>query len=202
MPKHRLLGIEEFRQYTPSHRLIQFLRDYFDEVEKSPEELPILDWGCGRGEDVLWLLENGYDAYGVEIDAEPVENGRPLFQELGYDPSRLHLIGEDGKTGFSDEYFYLIISDQVIEHIRYLEPVAEEMYRITKPGGLGYHQFPAHLRIKEVHLHMPFLQWLPKSRLRKALIAFYVQIGKEADWPELRSASHREKADTYYRYSI
>jgi 2-polyprenyl-3-methyl-5-hydroxy-6-metoxy-1,4-benzoquinol methylase len=38
-------------------------------------DLRVLDWGCGRGTTVAKLVEMGFDAYGVDIDPEPIKNG-------------------------------------------------------------------------------------------------------------------------------
>src|SRR5688500_18905383 len=43
----------------------------------------VLDWGCGRGSDVLHLRQEGYDAHGVEPDLPTIKRGESLFAETG-----------------------------------------------------------------------------------------------------------------------
>jgi len=44
-----------------------------------PEGSRVLDWGCGKGDDVQWLTEQGYDAEGwdpcTSADTEPRPSG-------------------------------------------------------------------------------------------------------------------------------
>ena len=48
------------RRDKPS-RPLKFLRD---KTLYLPEYARVLDWGCGKGDDVEWLLANGYTALG------------------------------------------------------------------------------------------------------------------------------------------
>jgi ubiquinone/menaquinone biosynthesis C-methylase UbiE len=90
----------------------------------------------------------------------------------------------------------------VLEHVADLESAAREMYRITKPGGMTIHLYPAHHRLVEGHLHMPLVHWLPKSGTRRQMIRLYTLLGVEPHWKELSSMPVREKADRYFDYSI
>jgi hypothetical protein len=83
-----------------------------------------------------------------------------------------------------------------------MDSVAAEIHRISKPGGIGFHEYPSYRYVREPHLFMPIVHWLPKNFLRRWLIGVYVRLGKEPHWPETDNASLQEKTETYYRYSI
>jgi 2-polyprenyl-3-methyl-5-hydroxy-6-metoxy-1,4-benzoquinol methylase len=60
-----------------------------DRSREQETPLRVLDVGAGRGGLVAWLLDQGYDAVGVEIDAGYVDNGRaylPHNRLLAIDP--------------------------------------------------------------------------------------------------------------------
>lgn len=202
MSKHNILTEEEFTGHIPNKRMLTFLEDYLIKTGAKRSEINILDWGCGRGKDVLWLKEEGYNAFGVDIDPEPIQNGENLFREKGYSDPGLSLIDHYGRTNFLDNYFHFIFSNQVFEHINNIELVAAEFQRITTKSGMGYHVYPAHRYIVEGHLFMPFIHWLPKNQLRKYLIFAYVLFGCEPKWQELKKKGLMQKTETYYSYSV
>jgi SAM-dependent methyltransferase len=161
----------------------------------------VLDWGCGRGRFVLWLREQGFDAYGVDIDPEPINNGLPLFEKKGHHNRPLSVISVEGRTIYEDGFFDFIMTDNVLEHVSNLGKVMVEIGRLTSAEGGGYHIFPAQRQIVEGHLFMPLVHWLPEGGLRKALIRSCVKKGKEPQWHEVKGKSVEEKTQVYYDYS-
>jgi hypothetical protein len=75
-----------------------------------------------------------------------------------------------------------------------------ELSRITVEGGAGHHVFPAKWGIREGHLFMPFIHWLPKNRVRWWWIRFWVGIGVEPRWEELEGKTLHQKTDRYFEY--
>ena len=203
MSKHAVLTQEEVKKGKINPKLLQIIQTYAEAHQLEKEAIKILDWGSGRGQTVGALREEGYEAYGVEIDPLPYYNGLPYFQSKYEKPEEfLQLIDETCLTSFPDNYFDIIFSEQVLEHVADLEKVSKEMSRITKEGGKHLHRFPAKWHLIEDHLYMPAIHWLPKNLLRFGLIYFCVLIGAEPNWPQLSQSKKREKAKTYYQYSI
>ena len=201
MLKHKSLTLEEYASYSPNKRIPAYIEAYRKQNKLEKEEMNILDWGCGRGLDVLWLRDKGYNAYGVDIDSEPINNGIDLFKAKGHEESTLRHLSPDGKTDFPDGFFHVVISNQVFEHVSNIEAVANEARRITRDGGTGYHIFPASKRVIEGHMFMPFIHWLPKNKLRKYLIATFIVL-KIKPHSKLDDMKLKKKIDTYYHYSI
>jgi SAM-dependent methyltransferase len=200
MSKHNVLTEEEFSKINLNERLLlKHIEDCCKRLNLGRSDVNILDWGCGRGREVLFLRERGYNAFGVDVDPEPIRNGLNLFLKKGYDDSLLSLINHDVRTEFPDNFFHLIFSNQVFEHVSDIELVAIESWRITTENGMGYHVYPAHRRILEPHLLMPFVHWLPKNQIRKYLIFACVCLGREPKWLD---GSIIEKTNVYFNYSI
>ena len=202
MTKHKILEWEEQKNYKIKSDFSDFIDNYLSSVTLNKNKVKILDWGCGRGQLVLYLREQGFDAFGVDVDNLPIINGIPLFETMGYDPSILSLIQIDGKTNFENNFFDIVISNQVLEHIESIDLVIDEIARITKSGGIGLHIFPAHRHLIEAHLKMPFIHWLPKNIIRKLIIYIYVFLKIDPNWEELKGQPIKRKADQYYNYSI
>ena len=203
MSKHDVLTIEELEVFKPTTKTIHFIDNFLKFSKKSKKDIKILDWGCSRGLEVFWLKRNGYESvYGVDIDMEPIKNGLILADELDMNGNILSQLIDGEKTKFPDNYFDIVFSNQVLEHVKDIDKVAAEIYRITKPKGVGCHIFPGFLYPNEGHLHMPFVHWLPKNFSRYSLIILYVFLRREPFWPELKDQSIMQRAKVYYSYSI
>lgn len=201
MAKHDLLTEEEFAAYKAPVKAVQQLNQFAASKGKSAGQVRVLDWGCGRGRFVLWLRELGFDAYGVDIDPEPINNGLPLFEKKGHHNSPLSVISADGRTIYEDGFFDFIMTDNVLEHVSDLGKVMAEIGRLTSADGGGYHIFPAQRQFIEGHLFMPLVHWLPEGGLRKAVIRTCVKMGKEPHWSEVEGLALEEKTQVYYDYS-
>ena len=125
----------------------------------------VLDFGCGAGALVRMLKEAGYDAYGVDIRWPGAAYGDLLESDLGRD-GFLRYYEEGGELPFADDFFDVIVSDQVFEHVVPMEATVRELQRICRPGGLMYHHFPASGVWREGHIGIPFSHRLPRGRFR------------------------------------
>lgn len=199
--KHDVLTEAELASYSLNPVVADTIATFRETSGLEPSQIRILDWGCGRGRSVAVLRDQGYDAYGVEIDEATMRNGFALFENRGWQPSRLLMLLSDLER-VPNGSFHLIFSEQVFEHVFDLEHAAREQARLTRPGGLGIHCFPGALGITEDHLFMPCVHWLPKRTIRRAVIQAMLALGKgpEGGWIETRGKPRREQAQVYYEY--
>lgn len=202
MSKLTPLTEEEYAAFIPPKRTTHYIEEYRIQKGLSRDQVKILDWGCGRGMETLWLRDQGYSAFGVDVDRGPIENGVALFEKRGHPASVLRVLDPNGRSDFSEGFFHFTFSNQVFEHVKELERVASELWRVTAPNGEGHHVFPAYRYLVEGHLFMPLVHWLPKNALRKYAIGFYVATGREPHWAGLESMSNRQKTQIYYDYSV
>lgn len=103
----------------------------------------VLDVGCGIGRVTSMLLNDGYDAYGIDLSYIS-----QYWSEEGNDAQHF-FIGDATKIPFLDNFFDVVFSLGVIEHIgtkighytlcdNYWEvrhQYANEILRVTRPGG-------------------------------------------------------------------
>ena len=203
LTKHDILTEKEMSDFTLSPRIFRQIEHFRNKMSLEKSQMNILDWGCGRGRTVAWLRAQGYNAFGTDIDAEPVNNCRDLLSGRGLDADSIISLMENGEERqFPDSFFHLSFSEGVFEHVKDIEQVAANLKRLTIPGGVGVHFFPAHRHFVEIHLLMPFLHWLPKNKLRKIYIWLLLSLGKGPKWKELQGKSKAEQAQAYYEYIV
>jgi len=99
-----------------------------------PGKPRFLDYGCGAGHKLIEKINEGWDAFGVEID----DNARRTGRELGLDIRA----AQKNRIDFADDYFDEIHLNNVLEHLH--EPVAilTEVYRCLKGGGRLWIEVP------------------------------------------------------------
>lgn len=94
---------------------------------KIPIGATILDVGCGRGEFINGFMTCGLDSYG--IDREPTGSKVDKNVVIKYADF------EKGAFPFKDDYFDVVFSKSVIEHLFDPSTFISECYRVLKPGG-------------------------------------------------------------------
>lgn len=196
--KHNALTEADMQRFRMNPALLSQLRA--QARSRAPETARILDWGCGRGRSVALLRQEGFDAFGVDIDRAVLRNGHDLFRARGLDPARL-LRPLDDIGAFEDEAFDIVISEETLEHVVDLAQVARESFRLLSPGGIALHSFPGSRWLVEPHVHMPLVHWLPPGALRRLLIRLCLLAGHgpRPPWPEAGDGRRRQ-LDVYDRY--
>lgn len=201
-PKRQPLTEADMAAFRPRAAILDALEAQRSRLGLRPEDMTVVDWGCGRGELTLWLRRREFRAFGIDANPQSVENGRALARQWGLPAEDVLLnFDESYRAPLADGTVDFICSDQVLEHVSDLASFGRETARVLKPGGSALHVYPAHLRVIEGHLKMPFVQFLPKSPLRFALIRACVALGIEPEDWDLDGLPARERARRYYDYS-
>jgi SAM-dependent methyltransferase len=131
------------------------------------EERRILDVGCGIGMYVEKFRRYSSDVYGVDLDAEKVEEASRSLPNISVAPAE--------KLPFEDRSFDVILLHEVIEHVVDDRRAVEEAVRCADVGGRVIIYAPNRLYPMETHgfyfrgqYHfrlLPFVNYLP-DRLR------------------------------------
>lgn len=156
---------------SPFPRLVSIWRNTAENIPTTPR---VLDFGCGNGAEVKYLLDKGLDAFGCDIKFKEGD-----FVEHLHNMNRIRIIdAQNYVLPFPDDYFDLVISNQVLEHVQNYDETASELRRVLKPNGLGIHLFPPKLKPIEAHVYVPF-----SSIIRNRLwMIFWIWLGfRKAD---------------------
>lgn len=98
-------------------------------------EHSILDLGCGKGHWTLLLASRCHKAIGVDISEDEIVTARKFVRNSHLRHHVQFLCTRLEETRFSPACFDRIFSFCVLEHIKNLEEVLTEVFRILKPGG-------------------------------------------------------------------
>lgn len=109
--------------------------DYFPFIEPLKQLYPdckALDLGCGRGEWLELLKEQGFEAQGIDLD----EGMLAACRERGLAVERQDAVG--ALTALADASQLIISGFHLVEHIPFeaLQALVHEAMRALKPGGL------------------------------------------------------------------
>ncbi len=102
----------------------------------------IVDAGCGSGRNIVYLLREGYEVYGVDSDARAVDSVRSLARRLapGLPESNFRVEAVENMS-FGDGFADLVISNTVLHFARddaHFNSMLHESWRVLKPGGLFF----------------------------------------------------------------
>jgi len=115
----------------PSTEIVSFaLRHYGECNDRSA--VRVLDLGCGWGNNMAFLNEQGFDAYGIDFSESAVRHCREHFTNIE--------LSSFEKLPYGDEFFDCVIDRQAIQHNskEVMQDVFKEVYRVLKPEGLFF----------------------------------------------------------------
>ena len=107
---------EDLKRYLP----------YFAQSDK------ILDIGCGRGEFLKLMIDQGKEIKGIDISHSMLEKAREEGIDSILNVDALQFLRDSGEGSFGG-----IFSSQVIEHFDpgYLREIVTESFRVLQPGS-------------------------------------------------------------------
>jgi SAM-dependent methyltransferase len=102
----------------------------------------VLDAGCGSGRNLIYLLRQKYDIFGVDAEPVSIAEVRALAAVLNPDLAADHFRIENiERMSFPSSYFNAIISNAVLHFVRddaQFIAVMREMWRVLRPGGVFF----------------------------------------------------------------
>lgn len=103
-------------------------------VGKHTKPGSVLDVGCGAGGMVSWLLERGYDAWGIDSNEPTIDAGKSFLAQRGQDPSRLSALPLEKLITDGVQYDNVTSMD-CLEHIEDDRSAFETLVRLLPSGG-------------------------------------------------------------------
>ncbi|MDZ4702053.1 MAG: class I SAM-dependent methyltransferase [Rhodothermales bacterium] len=102
----------------------------------------ILDAGCGRGRNLVYFMNEGFDVFGVDQEEAAIASIRRLAGRLGVsDPDQRFQTADLAGLPYSDARFDAVICSAVLHFARdesHFEGMIREMTRVLRPGGLFF----------------------------------------------------------------
>jgi O-antigen chain-terminating methyltransferase len=129
--------LEDNFRGTPDEIKERF-RTYLPYVKSLGGEMPIVDLGCGRGEWLELLKEDGYKALGVDTNQVLLDRCRARGLDVIEIDALKYL------RGLPDNSLGAVTGFHIIEHlqIEVLVSLLDEIVRVLQPGGLVIFETP------------------------------------------------------------
>lgn len=137
----RVAHLWNFYSSTPSHDVTYFSmhsgRSILKAVRRhlSLQGRQVLDFGCGRGHMLRYMLEDGIPCQGLEFSHQSVIEAR---QHIGDHPLFGGVVHAEGvPTPLADACVDVVLILEVIEHLfeDQLLPTLRDIHRVLRPGG-------------------------------------------------------------------
>lgn len=100
-----------------------------------PEQVTILDAGCGQGELSVWLATNGFHVIGVDISEEACISSGKLAKSIGVDSNCQFVAETLERLSMDDESVDFIVGHAALHHFIKYKGVAAELGRVLKNNG-------------------------------------------------------------------
>lgn len=135
----------------------------------------VLDLGCGAGRNLIYLLKQNFQVYGIDISEEACTIlKRYLKNETGKIDIRIGNMFE--RLPYEDDFFDAVISIQVLHHGTYdeIKKVISEIRRILRKDGFLFVTLPGR------YAHGKIRPFIVKTARKIAPNTYVPTIGDEA----------------------
>jgi tellurite methyltransferase len=113
----------------------------------------VLDAGCGTGRNLVYLLQSGFEVFGVDESGEALAQTRRVATELAPDlPSDNFRVEPVEKMSYPDAGFNVVLSSAVLHFARdegHWQSMVREMWRVLKPGGIFFARLASSIGIED-----------------------------------------------------
>ncbi len=125
--------IDLLKEFIPNdnYRQANAIRLIDEICTQKRDIIDVMDLGCGSGDSIDFFRDKipGAKWAGLDIEKSPGVDSRKRTDGNFYTYDGVHI-------PFDDKSFDLIYCIQVFEHVRYPEPLLQEIARVLKPTGI------------------------------------------------------------------
>ena len=128
----------------------------FDQILRGriTADMRILDAGCGRGRNLVYLMRIGADVFAVDSDPDNIEGIRTLARNLSPAlPADQFRTEPLGRLSFSDDTFDVVLCNAVLHFMKdeaEFRAVLDQLFRVLRPGGLFFSRLASTIGIERL----------------------------------------------------
>ncbi len=136
-----ILSYMNFKQLFPSFRnRYRFVRSALQNLAQQQVLGSALNLGTGEGDYDRMIAAHTRELIGCDVNEADLDHARALNSEV---KNLLYEVNNALDLSYQDNYFDLIISSEVIEHVGQPDQMIREMFRVLAPGGHVIMTFPS-----------------------------------------------------------
>ncbi|HUZ93933.1 MAG TPA: class I SAM-dependent methyltransferase [Edaphobacter sp.] len=118
--------------------------------------MKVLDAGCGGGRNLVYLLREGCEVFGVDASVEAIEHLRSVASTLAPNLSAENFRVETVEAmSFPDEFVDVVLSSAVLHFARddaHFEAMVRSLWRVLRPGGILFCRLSSTIGLEHGHL--------------------------------------------------
>jgi SAM-dependent methyltransferase len=126
----------------------QILRGRFDERHR------VLDAGCGDGRNLIYLLQRGFECYGVDSEPMAIDVIRQTVARLAPDlPQTNFTVADLTNLPYPDGHMHVVVCSAVLHFAQdeaHLTAMVNEMWRVLARGGLFFARLASNIGLEHV----------------------------------------------------
>lgn len=139
-------------QFEKGSDTIKFYLDQTN-TDKMFKDKIVLDIGCGAGGKSIYYASLGAQkVYGVEILEKYRADAEKIASQKGFEDRFTFVCEDAAHLGFESDSIDTIVMNDAMEHVNSPIGVLNECYRVLKPGGRLYLNFPPYNHPFGAHL--------------------------------------------------
>lgn len=129
---------KERQEFAENRKGVSFLNREirFKEILKYKRTGKLLDIGCALG-FFLSFAEKNFETYGIDISPLAIKKAKEIVKK-----SKLSVCNAQDKYPFQNDFFDIVVSFDVIEHLENPKQSVDEAFRVLKSGGYLFLQTP------------------------------------------------------------
>lgn len=191
-------------QFEKADQTIKF---YLEKVTKEEmfRDKVVLDIGCGAAGKTLSYAQSGVKhIYGVDVVDYYEKEAMELAEKKNMTDIFTFLCEDASRLSFNDNFFDTIIMNDAMEHVDKPLEVLKECYRVLKPGGRLFVNFPPYYHPFGAHLSDVIgIPWVHMFFSEKTLIKGYKELVQKHPDAQKRinfRIGIKDNGDEYFSY--
>jgi SAM-dependent methyltransferase len=130
----------------------------FDQLlrENITPGMKVLDAGCGGGRNLVYLLRENCEVFGVDASAEAIAHLRSVASSLAPNlPAENFRVETVEAMSFPDEFVDVVLSSAVLHFARddaHFEAMVRSLWRVLRPGGILFCRLSSTIGLEHGHL--------------------------------------------------
>jgi ubiquinone/menaquinone biosynthesis C-methylase UbiE len=147
-------------QLTPGEELRQQFGDIdiylFDQILRGRLDTRqrVLDAGCGDGRNLIYLLQRGFECYGVDSEPTAIDLVRGVASRLAPSlPASNFAVADLTRLPHSDASMNAVMCSAVLHFANdqaHFQAMVDEMWRVLTPGGLLFARMASNIGLEHV----------------------------------------------------